>query len=50
MGKRAIKACQDALSISGKDKEISRLLKSLESTAGQEAKGNKSRGKRWWQR
>ena len=50
MGKRAIKACQDALAISGKDKEISRLLKSLESTAGQEAEGNKSRGKRWWQR
>ena len=50
MGKRAIKACQDALAISGKDKEISRLLKSLESTAGQEATGNKPRGKRWWQR
>lgn len=50
MGERAIKACQDALAISGKDKEISRLLKSLESTAGQEEGGNKSRGKRWWQR
>ena len=50
MGERAIKACQDALAISGKDKEILRLLKSLESTAGQEEGGNKSRGKRWWQR
>ena len=50
MYKRAIKACQDALAISGKDKEISRLLKSLESTAGQEVEGNNSRGKRWWQR
>ncbi|MDE0299946.1 MAG: hypothetical protein OXN17_15025 [Candidatus Poribacteria bacterium] len=50
MGKRAIKACQDALSISGKDKELSRLLKSLESTTGQEAEGIKSRSKRWWQR
>ena len=50
MGKRAIKACQDALAISGKDKEISRLLKSLESTVGQEAAGNESQGKRWWQR
>ena len=50
MGKRAIKACQETLAISGKDKEISHLLKSLESTAGQEVVGNKSRGKRWWQR
>ncbi|MDE0043124.1 MAG: hypothetical protein OXT74_13890 [Candidatus Poribacteria bacterium] len=50
MGKRAVKACQNALAISGKDKEISRLLKSLESTAGQDAGGNKSHGKRWWQR
>ena len=50
LGKRAIKACQETLAISGKDKEISRLLKSLESTAGREAVGNKSRGKRWWQR
>ena len=50
MGKRAIKACQNALAISGKDKEISRLLKSLESTVGQEATGNESQGKRWWRR
>ena len=50
MGKRAIKACQNALAISGKDKEISRLLKSLESTVGQEAAGNESQGKRWWRR
>lgn len=50
MGKRAIKACQEALAISGKDKETSHLLKSLESAAGQETVGNKSRGKRWWQR
>ena len=48
--KRAIKACQGALAISGKDKEISRLRKSLESSAGQEAVENKPRGKRWWQR
>ena len=50
IGKRAIKACQDALAISRKDKEMSRLLKSLESTVGQEATEDKSRGKRWWQR
>ncbi len=50
VGKRAIKACQEALAISGKDKEISRLLKSLESSSGQGAEGNKLRGKRWWQR
>ena len=50
MGKRAIKACQDALAISGKDKEISRLLKTLESTASQETAEDKPRGKRWWQR
>ena len=50
MGQRAIKACQEALAITGKDKEVSRLLKSLESTVGREAVGNKSRGKKWWQR
>ena len=50
MGKRAIKACHDALAISGKDKEISRLLKSLESSAGRGATGNGPRSKRWWQR
>ena len=50
MGKRAVKACQNTLAISGRDKEISRLLKSLEFIAGQDAGGNKPRSKRWWQR
>ena len=50
MRERAIEACQAALRLNGRDKEVSRLLKSLESTAGREAVGKESRGKRWWQR
>ena len=50
MGQRAIKACRETLAITGKDKEISRLLKSLESTIGEETVEDKSKGKRWWQR
>ena len=50
LGKRAIEACQEALAITGKDKEISRWLKLLESTLGEETGENKSKGKRWWQR
>ena len=50
LGKRAIEACQEALAITGKDKEISRWLKSLQSTIGEETVENKSKGKRWWQR
>ena len=51
VGKRAIEACEIVLATNKKDKEISRLLKSLQCIGEpQRMARSKSEGKKWWRR